>query len=156
MAHTLPPHPLQTSCDPHLAKALAVLDALGPEGIDSLRRPMGVLVDRLGKLLCAAEAPTLPVGALLEQDLEACLQIYPALQWQEAGLRKASGVLTQVLADLGRYCIAALGSRVRILPHHACMTAAPYDRYHVVRGNAAAVHAVWGKAQGWHAAKPAT
>lgn len=107
MAHTLPPHPLQTSCEPHLAKALAVLDALGPEGIETLRRPMGVLVYRLGKLLCAAEAPTLPVGALLEQDLEASLQIYPALQWQEAGLRKAAGVLTQVLADLGRHCIAA-------------------------------------------------
>lgn len=48
-----------------------------------------------------------------------------------------------------------LGSLVRILPHHACMTAAPYDRYHVVRGNGAGVHAVWGKALGWHAAKPA-
>ena len=45
-----------------------------------------------------------------------------------------------------------LGSRVRILPHHACMTAAPYDRYHVVRGTGASVHAVWGKALGWRAA----
>ena len=47
-----------------------------------------------------------------------------------------------------------IGSRVRILPHHACMTAAPYDRYHVVRGPGASVHAVWGKAHGWHAAGP--
>ena len=45
-----------------------------------------------------------------------------------------------------------IGSRVRILPHHACMTAAPYDRYHVVRGTGASVHAVWGKALGWRAA----
>ena len=104
MAHTLPPHPLDISCDPHLAKALAVLDALGPEGIERLRRPMGVLVYRLGKLLCAAEAPTLPVGALLAQDLEASLHTYPALKWQEPGLREAMAALTQVLADLGRYC----------------------------------------------------
>jgi D-serine deaminase-like pyridoxal phosphate-dependent protein len=47
-----------------------------------------------------------------------------------------------------------LGSRVRILPHHACMTAAPYDRYHVVRGTGASVHAIWGKAHGWQPAGP--
>ncbi|CAN5381494.1 DSD1 family PLP-dependent enzyme [soil metagenome] len=47
-----------------------------------------------------------------------------------------------------------IGGRVRILPHHACMTAAPYDRYHVVRGPGASVHAVWGKARGWHATGP--
>jgi D-serine deaminase-like pyridoxal phosphate-dependent protein len=43
-----------------------------------------------------------------------------------------------------------IGSHVRILPHHACMTAAPYDRYHLVRGVGSSVHAVWGKARGWH------
>ncbi len=47
-----------------------------------------------------------------------------------------------------------VGGRVRILPHHACMTAAPYDRYHVVRGAGTQVHAVWGKACGWHAERP--
>lgn len=44
-----------------------------------------------------------------------------------------------------------VGSRVRVLPHHACMTAAPYDRYHVVEGADSGVQAVWGKARGWHA-----
>lgn len=29
---------------------------------------------------------------------------------------------------------AAVGSRVRILPNHSCLTAACFDRYHVVRG----------------------
>ena len=43
-----------------------------------------------------------------------------------------------------------VGSRVRILPHHACMTAAPYDRYHVVRGAGSDVHAIWGKTRGWN------
>ncbi len=44
-----------------------------------------------------------------------------------------------------------VGSRVRVLPHHACMTAAPYDRYHVVEGAGSGVQAVWDKACGWHA-----
>jgi len=41
-----------------------------------------------------------------------------------------------------------LGARVRILPNHVCMMAAPYDRYHVVEGGADVV-AVWDKATGW-------
>ena len=44
-----------------------------------------------------------------------------------------------------------LGARVRVLPHHACMTAAPYDRYHVVDGAGSGVQAVWDKARGWQA-----
>jgi D-serine deaminase-like pyridoxal phosphate-dependent protein len=42
-----------------------------------------------------------------------------------------------------------LGTRVRILPNHACLTAAPYDQYYVVRGEDACVLAVWSKATGW-------
>ncbi len=41
-----------------------------------------------------------------------------------------------------------IGARVRILPNHACMTAAPYERYNVVEGGDAVV-AVWDKASGW-------
>jgi D-serine deaminase-like pyridoxal phosphate-dependent protein len=41
-----------------------------------------------------------------------------------------------------------LGARVRILPNHACMMAAPYDRYNVVEGGEEVV-AVWEKARGW-------
>ncbi len=41
-----------------------------------------------------------------------------------------------------------VGARVRILPSHACMMAAPYARYNVVdRGDE--VVAVWDKASGW-------
>jgi hypothetical protein len=32
------------------------------------------------------------------------------------------------------------------------MTAAPYDRYHVVRRHRRGVQEVWGKAHGWHVA----
>jgi D-serine deaminase-like pyridoxal phosphate-dependent protein len=42
-----------------------------------------------------------------------------------------------------------VGARVRILPNHACLTAAPYDRYHVVRGDDPCVLGVWAKATGW-------
>ncbi len=41
------------------------------------------------------------------------------------------------------------GDRVRVLPNHACMTAAMYDRYYVVRGGEIEVVAVWDKAMGW-------
>lgn len=42
-----------------------------------------------------------------------------------------------------------VGTRVRILPNHACLTAAPYDRYHVVRGYDPCILDVWEKATGW-------
>jgi len=40
-----------------------------------------------------------------------------------------------------------IGARVRVLPNHACATAAQYDRYHVVRDGAAA--AEWARFGGW-------
>jgi D-serine deaminase-like pyridoxal phosphate-dependent protein len=41
-----------------------------------------------------------------------------------------------------------IGGRVRILPNHACATAAAHDRYHVTDGSEA-VTAVWKRANGW-------
>lgn len=90
-------------CLDNIDDALAVLKELGPDGIAGLRRPMGVLVYRLGKLLCAQAAPTQPIAALLDQDLERSLVLYPELKWQEAGLRSAFSVLVRVLDSLGRY-----------------------------------------------------
>jgi len=45
----------------------------------------------------------------------------------------------------------AIGQRVRILPNHACLTAAAYDRYHVIDGDAdpASVIDVWDRVNGW-------
>ena len=40
-----------------------------------------------------------------------------------------------------------IGTRLRILPNHACATAAQHDRYHVVRG--ATVEATWSRLRGW-------
>ncbi len=42
-----------------------------------------------------------------------------------------------------------VGTRVRILPNHACLTAAPYDRYYLVRGQDTRVLGVWPKVTGW-------
>ncbi|MGJ7527298.1 alanine racemase [Variovorax sp. GB1P17] len=67
---------------------------------------------------------------------------------QEHGLIASNGEARAMFDAL------PVGSRVRILPHHACMTAAPYDRYHVVRGAGSGVHAVWGKTRGWHTGEP--
>ena len=42
----------------------------------------------------------------------------------------------------------AVGARLRILPNHACLTAAAHDRYHVVDGSDDVV-AVWPRMNGW-------
>ena len=47
--------------------------------------------------------------------------------------------------DFGRFPV---GSRVRILPNHACATAAGYDRYFVTDGGDAIVD-VWERVNGW-------
>jgi len=41
-----------------------------------------------------------------------------------------------------------IGSRVRILPNHACATAAAYDGYHVIDGGPE-ILAVWDRVNGW-------
>lgn len=41
-----------------------------------------------------------------------------------------------------------IGARLRILPNHACATAAQYDRYHVLDG-AGGVRATWPRVNGW-------
>ena len=41
-----------------------------------------------------------------------------------------------------------IGTRVRILPNHACLTAAAYDRYHVLDGGPDIV-ATWPRTNGW-------
>ncbi len=62
---------------------------------------------------------------------------------QEHGIiavRPGSGAL---LPDL------VVGDRVRILPNHACATAAQHATYHVVRGRSHAIEACWSRFGGW-------
>ena len=42
-----------------------------------------------------------------------------------------------------------LGSKVRILPNHACATGAQHENYHVVSGGLGEVEAVWPRMRGW-------
>ena len=41
-----------------------------------------------------------------------------------------------------------IGAKVRVLPNHACMTAAAYDTYNVVDGDTEVV-ASWSRCNGW-------
>jgi D-serine deaminase-like pyridoxal phosphate-dependent protein len=61
---------------------------------------------------------------------------------QEHGMisRRDGGAL-----DWSRFPV---GTLLRILPNHACATAAQHDRYHVVRGDLA-VRAAWPRFGGW-------
>lgn len=42
-----------------------------------------------------------------------------------------------------------VGTRVRVLPNHSCMTSAMYDCYHVVDSNSEDVAAIWPRTNGW-------
>jgi D-serine deaminase-like pyridoxal phosphate-dependent protein len=42
-----------------------------------------------------------------------------------------------------------VGARVRVLPNHACMTAAMYDAYHVVDGHGDRLVDTWSRINGW-------
>lgn len=61
---------------------------------------------------------------------------------QEQGWLAAAGDGT---LDMDAYPV---GRRLRILPNHACMTAAAHDKYYVVDGGVEVV-AEWGRCNGW-------
>lgn len=61
---------------------------------------------------------------------------------QEHGIITPRPGSTVTLPDL------AIGDRLRILPNHACATAAQHDAYRVVRGRRAVV-AAWPRMRGW-------
>jgi D-serine deaminase-like pyridoxal phosphate-dependent protein len=42
-----------------------------------------------------------------------------------------------------------IGSKIRVLPIHACMTAAAHDRYYVVNGDNPQIEAEWQRCRGW-------
>ncbi len=73
-------------------------------------------------------------------------QRLPALRvervWQEHGLIVSETPLSPAAFPVG--------TRLRILPNHACPTAAAHDAYHVVKGGTAVV-AHWPRLNGWSA-----
>ena len=59
---------------------------------------------------------------------------------QEHGIIRSVGAIEHAGFPIGR--------RLLVLPNHACLTAAAYDRYHVVDGGTA-IEAVWPRVNGW-------
>jgi D-serine deaminase-like pyridoxal phosphate-dependent protein len=82
-------------------------------------------------------------GLVCDLDLKPYADLVMVDANQEHGLlaiRPGSGA---VLPDL------PLGARVRILPNHACATAAQYDSYRVVGSDSRALRAEWPRFNGW-------
>ncbi|MGJ5206285.1 DSD1 family PLP-dependent enzyme [Bradyrhizobium sp. HKCCYLR20261] len=74
-------------------------------------------------------------------------RIYPDLivaqANQEHGTLAIRSGSSQPLPDL------PVGTKLRILPNHACATGAQHDRYHLVAGESAAIEAQWPRIRGW-------
>jgi D-serine deaminase-like pyridoxal phosphate-dependent protein len=82
-------------------------------------------------LVCPATAGR-PADGLIVADVH-----------QEHGLVACEG------PDDGLESRYPVGTRVRVLPNHACLTAAPYDRYHIIRGQDPHIEGAWPKVSGW-------
>ena len=94
-----------------------------------------VLIDKLRAVVGAA-------NVLTEGDLGAWEQ-----DWRKRSRGKALAVVrpgsTATLPDL------PIGSRVRILPNHACATGAQHEVYHVIESGSRAIATTWPRMRGW-------
>lgn len=72
---------------------------------------------------------------------------YPDLILTDAN--QEHGIITVRPGSNGTLPDLAIGELVRILPNHACATAAQHSAYHVVRGESTQVEAVWPRFGGW-------
>jgi D-serine deaminase-like pyridoxal phosphate-dependent protein len=66
-----------------------------------------------------------------------------------AGANQEHGTITSRPGSNATLPDLAIGDRVRILPNHACSTAAQHRSYHVVEGGSEAVQAEWPRFGGW-------
>ncbi|WP_028708475.1 alanine racemase [Propionicicella superfundia] len=65
-----------------------------------------------------------------------------------AGVTQEHGVLALRPGSARSLPALPIGTRLRVLPNHACATAAQFDRYHVVAGGTEIV-AEWARVNGW-------
>jgi D-serine deaminase-like pyridoxal phosphate-dependent protein len=104
------------------------------------RRDLGtILLDAGGLALSKDAGQSGGYGRLVDAGTGASLDLAVASVNQEHGLVPAAD------SDFTRLPI---GTQVRILPNHACMTAAAHDRYHVVDGGAE-VTDTWERCNFW-------
>lgn len=87
-------------------------------------------VDQGYGLVCDIDG--MPFGDLIVEDAS-----------QEHGILKLRAGSTAALPDL------PLGSRVRILPNHACATGAQHETYNVIEHGGHAISATWSRMRGW-------
>lgn len=78
-------------------------------------------------------------------DLEG--RVYPGLIMATAN--QEQGILALRPGSTASLPSLKLGDRVRILPNHACATAAQHQKYHVVAGNDGTITQVWDRFSGW-------
>lgn len=64
------------------------------------------------------------------------------------GANQEHGIITTQNGKSFDFNQFPIGTKLRILPNHACMTAAAYDKYHVIDGNDKII-ARWGRCNGW-------
>ncbi len=82
-------------------------------------------------------------GLVCDESLEP----YPDLVMIDAN--QEHGILAIRPGSDARLPDLPLGARIRILPNHACATAAQYDRYHVVAPGNTVPKAEWPRFNGW-------
>ena len=59
------------------------------------------------------------------------------------------GIVSHRSGDPAMTPLLPVGTRLRILPNHACATGAQHGRYHLVAGRETAVEALWERFSGW-------
>jgi D-serine deaminase-like pyridoxal phosphate-dependent protein len=110
------------------------------------RRSNRILIDAgalaLSKDLSASEF-TKNVGYGLIRPVRG--SVLPASHLYVADVSQEHGLIAAADGELP-WDSLSIGSKVRVLPNHACMTVAPFDRYHVDRGDGLVE---WEKIRGW-------
>jgi D-serine deaminase-like pyridoxal phosphate-dependent protein len=114
-----------------------------------------VIGRRPGRLLIDAGALALSKDRSTEQtrhDLGYGLVLNPPGELTakdgQSIVRKAYQEHGIIEVDLNHPVQVPIGARLRILPNHACLTAAAHDRYHIVDGTDDVI-AVWPRMNGW-------
>ena len=90
-------------------------------------------------------AQTVDQGYGVACDLDG--RIYPDLIMRQAN--QEHGILALRPGSTERLPDLPVGTRLRILPNHACATAAQHDRYHVIPEDGSGALMEWNRFGGW-------
>jgi len=116
--------------------------------VNAQRRKQGVLYIDAGGLALSKDRSTQALdqdcGYGLVCDAETCQPI-PGLQ--VTGVHQEHGCVEAVTGDIP-FDRLPVGTRVRIMPNHACMTAAAYGAYNVIDGGTEIID-TWDRCTGW-------